>query len=77
MKKKSKDITSRETDVLRLVAEGYNNKEIAKQLFITSHTVKAHLTHIYKKFGVTNRTAAAMKIKEDVNTTHPQDSELP
>ena len=54
----------READVLKLVVKGLRNKEIAKMLFITSHTVKAHLSQIYKKLGVTNRTAAAIKAEE-------------
>ena len=64
MKKKKDDITKREADVLKLVVKGLGNKEIAKMLFITSHTVKAHLSQIYKKLGVTNRTAAAIKAEE-------------
>ena len=64
MRKKEKNITNRESEVLKLVVEGYSNKEIAEKLFITHHTVKAHLSQIYKKFGVTNRTAAAIKAKD-------------
>lgn len=65
MRKKKESITLRESEVLKLVVEGYSNKEIAEKLFITHHTVKAHLSQIYKKFGVTNRTAAAIKAKEN------------
>lgn len=65
MKKKEKNITPREVEVLKLLVEGYSNKEIAKELFITSHTVKAHLSQVFKKLGVTNRTAAAIKANEN------------
>ncbi len=76
MKHKTKGLTEREIDVLKFVILGYNNKTIGKKLFITNHTVKAHLTQIYKKLGVTNRTAAAIKAKDN-NIIPPQDSEQP
>ena len=72
MKIKTLELTEREIEVLKLVILGYSNKEIGKKLFITNHTVKAHLTQIYKKLGVTNRTAAAIKAK-DANIIPPQD----
>ena len=65
MRKKKENITLRESEVLKLVVEGYSNKEIAEKLFITHHTVKAHLSQVFKKLGVTNRTSAAVKIKEN------------
>jgi len=46
--------------VLRLVAEGRSNKEVADKLFICEVTVKVHLRHIYKKLGVRNRIEAAL-----------------
>ena len=64
MRKKCKDLTSREVDVLKQLILGCSNKEIGESLFVTPHTVKAHLTSIFKKLGVTNRTLAAMKAKE-------------
>lgn len=76
MKHKTKGLTERELEVLKLVILGYNNKTIGKKLFITNHTVKAHLTQIYKKLGVTNRTAAAIKAKDNNIIPH-QDSEQP
>lgn len=76
MKHKTNGLTEREIDVLKFVILGYNNKTIGKKLFITNHTVKAHLTQIYKKLGVTNRTAAAIKAKDN-NIIPPQDSEQP
>jgi ATP/maltotriose-dependent transcriptional regulator MalT len=51
-------LTAREVEVLRLVAEGLSNAEIAEQLIISLLTVKAHLRSIYSKLGVTSRSAA-------------------
>jgi DNA-binding CsgD family transcriptional regulator len=52
-------LTRRELDVLRLVAEGQSNREIADALFLSEYTVARHLTHIFTKTGVENRAAAA------------------
>jgi DNA-binding NarL/FixJ family response regulator len=52
-------LTSREAEVLRLVAQGLSNSEVARSLTISPHTVHAHLHTIYSKLGVTCRTAAA------------------
>ncbi len=57
-------LTSREIDVLKLVARGANNKQIASQLYITEATVKSHLIRIYGKLGVEDRTAAVTKALE-------------
>jgi DNA-binding NarL/FixJ family response regulator len=54
------DLTPRELDVLRLVAEGLASKQIARRLDIAEKTVKAHLTHIYQRLGVSDRTQAAL-----------------
>jgi DNA-binding NarL/FixJ family response regulator len=51
-------LSEREIEVLQLVSEGYNNREIAKQLHISQATVKSHLIHIFGKLGVSDRTAA-------------------
>jgi DNA-binding NarL/FixJ family response regulator len=51
-------LSSRERDVLRLVAKGSSNREIAEVLFISEATVKSHLTHIYGKLGAKDRAAA-------------------
>lgn len=50
-------LTSRERDVLRLVAEGLLNQEVAKQLNISEGTLKLHLHHIYRKTNVNSRSA--------------------
>jgi DNA-binding NarL/FixJ family response regulator len=57
-------LTSREIDVLKLVAKGANNKQIASQLYITEATVKSHLIRVYGKLGVEDRTAAVTKALE-------------
>ena len=57
-------LSERELDVLRCVAEGLPNKLIARQLGISEKTVKAHLTHVYEQIGVTDRTQAALWAKE-------------
>jgi DNA-binding NarL/FixJ family response regulator len=53
-------LTARERDVLRLVAGGLPNKQIARSLGITEKTVKAHMTKVFAAIGVTDRTAAAL-----------------
>lgn len=51
-------LSARELDVLRLVAEGLTNRDIAKQLFISEGTVKTHLVHAFAKLDADSRTAA-------------------
>jgi DNA-binding NarL/FixJ family response regulator len=57
-------LSEREIEVLRLVARGASNKEIASELVIAEGTAKNHLTSILAKLGVTDRTEAAMKARE-------------
>jgi HD-GYP domain-containing protein (c-di-GMP phosphodiesterase class II) len=54
------DLTAREVDVLRLVACGYSNREIANELSISSKTAGNHVEHIYSKIGVSNRARASL-----------------
>ena len=56
---KSAILTRRELEIVEFVANGLTNAEIAKQLWITEQTVKRHLSNIYRKFDVSNRTEAA------------------
>jgi LuxR family maltose regulon positive regulatory protein len=51
-------LTEREVEVLRLIAAGLSNPEIAEELFIAVSTVKSHVNHIYGKLGVDNRVQA-------------------
>ena len=51
-------LTAREVDVLRLVARGLTDGQVAEQLVISPRTVNTHLTSIYNKLGVDSRTAA-------------------
>lgn len=55
---KSEKLSSRELEVLRLVADGHSNKEIAAELHVSPATVKTHLIHIFRKLDVNDRTAA-------------------
>jgi len=52
-------LTKREIEILRLVAEGYSNSQLAKMLWVTEQTVKFHLSNIYRKLDVANRTEAS------------------
>jgi DNA-binding NarL/FixJ family response regulator len=51
-------LTAREVEVLRLVAQGLTNEQVAEQLVISPRTVNTHLTSIYGKIGVSTRSAA-------------------
>lgn len=53
-------LTGRETEVLALVKDGYQNKQIARRLEISERTVKAHLTSAFARIGVSDRTQAAV-----------------
>ena len=53
-------LTKREYEVIRLISKGYNNKEIATELYISEKTVKNHVSNIFKKIKVTDRTQAAL-----------------
>jgi DNA-binding NarL/FixJ family response regulator len=60
----SAQLSERELDVLRCVAEGLPNKLIARRLGISEKTVKTHLTHVFEQIGVTDRTQAALWAKD-------------
>jgi DNA-binding NarL/FixJ family response regulator len=63
----SADLTTREREVLALLATGLANKQIARQLDITERTVKAHMTRIFEALGVTDRTQAALWAREHLD----------
>ncbi len=68
---RSGDLTERELDVARLVAEGLSNPEIAERLFVSTRTVTTHLTHIYGRLGLSGRTALAHYVHtREADETH-------
>ncbi|MGH3033298.1 MAG: helix-turn-helix domain-containing protein, partial [Gaiellaceae bacterium] len=52
-------LTRRELEILQLVAEGHSNAELARRLWVTEQTVKFHLSNVYRKLNVSNRTEAS------------------
>ncbi|WP_237201961.1 response regulator [Rothia nasimurium] len=58
MQRPAVNLSARELELVKLLATGATNKELAEKLFISQATVKTHLVHIYTKLGVDNRTAA-------------------
>jgi two-component system response regulator DevR len=56
----SAELTKRELEILRLAAEGKSNGELARTLWVTEQTVKFHLSNVYRKLGVSNRTEAGL-----------------
>ena len=60
------DLTKRELEVLRLVGQGLANKQIARRLGITERTVKAHLTSVFQRIGVTDRVQAALWVQQNL-----------
>jgi LuxR family maltose regulon positive regulatory protein len=57
-------LSRRELEVLRLLATGLSNQEIADRLFVSLSTVKGHTTHIYEKLGANRRTDAVARAQE-------------
>lgn len=55
------NLTSRESQILKLITEGYSNNEIAKELFVSINTTKAHVASILQKLEVDDRLQAALK----------------
>jgi len=59
-RRRREELTGREMDVLRCLARGRNNREIATTLFISEDTVKTHLKNVFGKLGVEDRTGAVL-----------------
>lgn len=57
-------LTERELEVLRHIARGHSNQEIADQLFVSLNTIKTHVNNIYSKLGVKRRTQALSRAKQ-------------
>jgi DNA-binding NarL/FixJ family response regulator len=61
-------LTKRESEVLKQLAKGFTNKQIADELDISYETVKEHVQHILRKIGVTDRTQAAVwSVRKGIN----------
>ena len=58
------NLTSREVSIIQLIEQGFKNSDIADQLFISRNTVKVHISNIFRKMNVQNRTALVYKLKE-------------
>jgi DNA-binding NarL/FixJ family response regulator len=65
------DLTAREREVLTLVVEGLANKQIARRLGISEKTVKGHLTNLFQRIGVADRTQAALWAERNGILRHP------
>jgi DNA-binding NarL/FixJ family response regulator len=67
-------LTDRETAILKALARGLSNDEIAKELWVTQQTVKFHLTNIYRKLAVKNRTEATRwAYRQGLVENHPEE----
>lgn len=64
MRSPQPSLSTREIQVLRLVADGATNNDIANRLHISDATVKSHLVHVYTKLGVSSRTAAVATARD-------------
>ena len=66
-------LTPRELEILRLTANGKSNSEMAKALWVTEQTVKFHLSNVYRKLGVANRTSASRWAQQRGLLDEPRD----
>jgi DNA-binding NarL/FixJ family response regulator len=64
-------LTRREAEILQCVAEGASNADVAQRLWVTEQTVKFHLSNVYRKLGVANRTEAAVWAEQTGNLGEP------
>ncbi len=68
-------LTKREEEVVRLVAEGMQNREIAKELNLSEHTIKNYLFHIFDKLGVSSRVELVLYAVSSAKTMQTADSQ--
>jgi DNA-binding CsgD family transcriptional regulator len=73
--KRAAPLTSREVEVLKLMARGFIDKEISKAMNCSYHTTRAHIRNIYEKLGVSNKIEALNKW-DNVQSTLPQNRRL-
>lgn len=64
---KSYIISNREMEIIKFLVKGYNNTEIAKELYLSKYTVKAHLSNIMNKMNAKNRTNLAYMLGNSNN----------
>lgn len=60
------DLSQREIEVAKMLAQGFTNKQISSALYISGGTVKNYVSNIYSKIGITDRTAAALFLKDNL-----------
>jgi DNA-binding NarL/FixJ family response regulator len=63
-------LTKREEEVVRLLAEGLQNREIARELNLSEHTIKNYLFHIFDKLGVSSRVELVLYAASSTNRIH-------
>jgi DNA-binding CsgD family transcriptional regulator len=66
------DLTAQELQIARFVAEGVTNREVAAQLFLSPRTIDFHLRNVYRKLGISSRTALARLDLDSENLSAPQ-----
>jgi LuxR family maltose regulon positive regulatory protein len=57
-------LSERELEILRLIAQGYSNREVSERLFLAVDTIKGHNSSMYAKLGVQRRTEAVARARE-------------
>lgn len=70
VKQLSERLTTRESEVLELILEGITTNEIAERIFLSHQGVKAHLTNLFRKFGVKNRAQLILAVLNQVSPVH-------
>jgi len=71
------DLTLREREIAELIGNGESNKQIARRLFITERTVKAHVSGIFRKLGIADRLSLALRVSARRETGHERVNEFP